>query len=128
MTLFCFDVDGTLLSKEMENEGQYVKGIIPTELLIELEKYGHTITVVSPSPYLPERYTDDKHWFKEYGSNEYRWKNVQDAMVAHDFKESQTIYVDDLEANRNQLHDQGIFAISPEEFMKLYSSGHEEYQ
>lgn len=118
MTLFCFDVDGTLLTDEMENEGQYVKGIIPTELLIRLEKEGHKIAVVSPSPYLPKRYTDN--WFKEYGSNEYRWKNVQDAMVAHNFKESETIYIDDLEANRNQLHEQGIFAISPEEFMRLY--------
>ena len=36
--LICFDVDGTLLTKEMENEGQYVKGIIPTSLLLNYGK------------------------------------------------------------------------------------------
>lgn len=120
MTLFCFDVDGTLLTKEMENEGQYVKGIIPTEILIRLEREGHKIAVVSPSPYLPARYTDDNHWFCEYGSNEYRWKNIQDAMVCHGFHETQVIYVDDLEANRKQILDHDIIAISPEQFMEEY--------
>ena len=116
--LFAFDVDGTLLTEEMENEGQYVKGIIPTQRLLNLEKDGHTIVIVSPSPFLPQRYDDVKHWIKKYGSNEYRWANVLQAMQIHGFTSKDTRYVDDLEANRKQLESYGIKSYSPEEFMK----------
>ena len=115
--LFAFDVDGTLLTEEMEDEGQYVKGIIPTEKLIELEKKGNKIAIVSPSPFLPKKYANKKHWFKKYGSNEYRWANVTLAASVNEISWENTIYVDDLEANRRQLEKIKIKAYSPEDFM-----------
>lgn len=124
MKLYCFDVDGTLLTDEMENEGQYVKGIIPTKKLIELEKKGNKIAIVSPSPFLPARYTDDNHWFKKFGSNEYRGINVEMAMNAHGISAENTIYVDDLKSNRNQLEKINVESYSPEKFMKFISKGY----
>ena len=117
--LFAFDVDGTLLTDEMENEGQYVKGIIPTEKLIELEKKGNIVVILSPSPFLPQRYTDDNHWFKKFGSNEYRGINVEIAMKTHGISAENTIYVDDLESNRKQLEKFKVKSYTPEEFMAL---------
>ena len=116
--LICFDVDGTLKTDEMGNEGQYVKGIIPTDVLMELEQGGTKIAVVSPSPYLPKRYTDKNHWFKDYGSNSYRWRNVQEAMDKYNVLPSETLYVDDLEANRKQLENYDVKSLSPEEFLE----------
>lgn len=117
--LYCFDVDGTLLTGEMKKEGQYVKGIIPTKILIQLEKKGHKVAIVSPSPFLPERYVHNNHWFKKFGSNEYRWANVAAAMQAHNTSPKKTVYVDDLESNRKQMESMGIKSYSPESFMKL---------
>lgn len=119
--LFAFDVDGTLLTDEMENEGQYVKGIIPTKKLIELEKKGNIVVIVSPSPFLPQRYTDANHWFKNFGSNEYRGVNVKIAMNTHGVTAENTIYVDDLESNRKQLEKINVKSFSPEEFLKFIS-------
>ncbi len=119
MTLYCFDVDGTLLTKEMEGEGQYVKGIIPTEKLIEIWKSGNFIAIVSPSPYLPEQFSGSNHWFKKNGSNEYRWENVFAAQKFYKVSNEDTVYVDDLESNRNQLESYRIKSYSPEEFMKI---------
>jgi len=114
--LFAFDVDGTLLTEEMKDEGQYVKGIIPTEKLIELEK-NNKVVIVSPSPFLPKIYADKEHWFKKYGSNEYRWANVALAASVYGISYEDTIYVDDLEANRKQLEKLHIKSYSPEDFM-----------
>jgi len=117
MKLFCFDVDGTLLTEEMEKEIGYVRGKIPTEKLIDLEKKGNKIAIVSPSPYLPERYANDDHWFKDFGSNEYRWANILKACNFNEISFENTIYVDDLEANRNQMEEIGIKSYSPYEFL-----------
>lgn len=114
--LFAFDVDGTLLTEEMKNEGQYVKGIILTEKLIELEK-NNKVVIVSPSPFLPKRYANKKHWFKKFGSNEYRWANVTLAASVNGISLEDTIYVDDLEANRKQLEKLHVKSYSPEDFM-----------
>lgn len=119
MTLYCFDVDGTLLTKEMEKEGQYVKGIIPTEKLIQIWKSGNFVAIVSPSPYLPEQFSGSNHWFKKNGSNEYRWENVLAAQKFYGVSPNDTIYVDDLKANRKQLETHGVKSYSPEEFMKI---------
>jgi len=123
MTLYCFDVDGTLLTEEMKGMGQYVEGIIPTEELIKLEKQGHTVVIVSPSPYLPKRYTDANHWFKRNGSNDYRWENIQDAQIAHGIPVIETVYIDDLESNRNNVKIYVKESYSPEEFMELLNKG-----
>ena len=114
--LFAFDVDGTLLTEEMKDEGQYVKGIIPTEKLIELEK-NNIVVIVSPSPFLPKRYANKKHWFKKFGSNESRWANVLLARSFYGISFEDTIYVDDLEANRKQLEKLYVKSYSPEDFM-----------
>ena len=119
--LICFDVDGTLLTKEMDNEGEYVKGIIPTELLIDLWKQGFRIAIVSPSPFLPQQFSGDNHWFKEYGSNEYRWKNVDDAIDFYKTNRFNCIYVDDLEANRKQLEKIDVISYSPEKFLTTFT-------
>lgn len=120
--LYCFDVDGTLLTDEMENEGQYVKGIIPTAKLIQLEEEGHKVVIVSPSPFLPQRYANQYQWIKPFGSNDYRWANVKKAIQIHHCIIEDTIYIDDLEANRIQLDKLGVKSYSPEEFMKTFDT------
>lgn len=119
MTLYCFDVDGTLLTDEMQNEGQYVKGIIPTQKLIEIEENGDKVAIVSPSPFLPKRYANEYQWINKFGSNEYRWANVKKAIQINRTTIEDTVYVDDLEANRIQLENLGIKSYSPQEFMKF---------
>lgn len=119
MTMYCFDVDGTLLSGEMKDEGEYVRGIIPTTELKKLEAKGNIICIVSPSPFLPAEYTDDKHWFNRNGSNDYRWENINDAMKAHDIPKESVVYVDDLESNRKQIEEWGVISYSPKEFMNV---------
>lgn len=119
MTLYCFDVDGTLLTDEMQNEGEYVKGIIPTQKLIEIEENGDKVAIVSPSPFLPKRYANEHQWINKFGSNEYRWANVKKAIQINRATIEDTVYVDDLEANRIQLENLGIKSYSPQEFMKI---------
>jgi len=120
MKLYCFDVDGTLLTEEMQNEGEYVKGIIPTEKLVELEEKGNRVVIVSPSPFLPKRYDNESTWIKDFGSNDYRWLNVKKAIQIHRCAIEDTVYVDDLEANRKQMEKYGVKSYSPQEFMKIY--------
>jgi len=128
MKLYCFDVDGTLLTEEMQNEGEYVKGIIPTEKLVELEDKGNRVVIVkgnrvvivSPSPFLPKRYDNESTWIKDFGSNDYRWANVKKAIQIHRCEIEDTVYVDDLEANRKQLEKLGVKSYSPQEFMKIH--------
>lgn len=115
--LICFDVDGTLLSDEMKGMGQYMEGIIPTEKLIELEKQGHKIAIVSPSPYLPRRYANEKHWFKRNGSNDYRFENIVDARNYYGMCLLDTIYVDDLEGNHKNVKMYVKESFTPEQFM-----------
>lgn len=115
--LVCFDIDGTLLTEEMANEGQYVVGTIPTEVLMTLQNKGINVALVSPSPYGPEAFKNDKHWFCRNGSNEYRWSNVLDAMNAFAVSRDETIYVDDLDANINQLLKEGVQSYTPDGFM-----------
>ena len=112
--LFCFDVDGTLLTDKMDGEGQYVKGMIPTSILTKLEIKGHKVVIVSPSPFRPDGFKV----FAEYGSNEFRWKNIESAMDYYGITKDQTVYVDDLKSNVQQIRDYGIpFVYSPEAFM-----------
>ena len=120
MTLYCFDVDGTLLTDKMYNEGQYVKGIIPTSSLKQLEAKGHTIAIVSPSPYLPIEYEGDDHWFNRNGSNDYRWENIQDAMKHYKVEKEDVRYVDDLDSNVKQIEKWGVITYSPEEFLSAH--------
>jgi len=120
MKLYCFDVDGTLLTEEMQNEGEYVKGIIPTEKLVQLEDQGNKIVIVSPSPFLPKIYANESTWIKDFGSNEYRWANVKKAIQLYRCAIEDTVYVDDLEANRKQLEKLGVKSYSPQEFMKIH--------
>jgi len=117
--LICFDIDGTLDCKENDNE-EYLKGIIPEKLLVKLWKDGNHIAIVSPSPYFPDKWKGDDHWFKEYGSNSYRWKNVFDAMKYYRMNSYNTIYVDDLESNRMQLEKLDIVAFTPEDFISVF--------
>ena len=115
--LYCFDVDGTLLTEEMDNESDYVKGIIKTDSLLRLEEKGHQVVVVSPSPYLNKRYRD-KHWVKDFESNDQRHLNVKKAMEIHSFTKEQTIYIDDGEELRKQVKESlQIKTLSPEEFL-----------
>jgi hypothetical protein len=118
--LFVFDVDGTLLCDEMKGMGQYVEGVIPTAILDRLLEQGNCIAIASPSPYYPHKYRD--FVFCPFGSNEYRWRNVMDAMIAFDKPKTDTIYIDDLEANRAQLQDWGVRSLSPEAFMSEYAN------
>lgn len=118
--LFCFDVDGTLDCDEMKGMGEYVQGIIPEQAIRDLIKSNIYVAIVSPSPYYPHDLLGNAV-FNEYGSNEYRWKNVQDAIDHFKQNKLTTIYVDDLEANRRQLQEYGVKSISPEEFMKRYA-------
>jgi len=120
MTLYCFDVDGTLLTEEMQNEGEYVKGIIPTEKLVQLEENGNKVVIVSPSPFLPKIYANESTWIKDFGSNDYRWANVKKAIQIHRCAIEDTVYVDDLESNRKQLEKLGVKSYSPQEFMKIH--------
>lgn len=46
--LYCFDVDGALLTEEMDDESDYVKSIIKTDSLLRLEEKGHQVVIVSP--------------------------------------------------------------------------------
>jgi hypothetical protein len=122
--LICFDVDGTLLTKEMEGMGEYVEGIIPTSLLLELEEKGWDIAIVSPSPFLPAIYANDDHWFCKEGSTEYRIHNINEAIAFCNARLNSTstiIYVDDLKGNRNTITKQSggfIRCMSPEFFME----------
>lgn len=114
--MICFDIDGTLFTEKMENEGQYVKGIIPTNKLKELENSGHIIAIVSPSPFYPDNFMV----FCRNGSNDYRWENINDAMRCNNIKSKYDVcYVDDLDGNRKQIREWGVMSFSPEEFMKL---------
>lgn len=123
--LICFDVDGTLLTDEMNNEGEYVKGIIPTTVLIDLWKQGHKIAIVSPSPFLPRQFSGDNHWFKRNSSNDYRWENIRDAMKYYHYSDLDgLIYVDDLIGNHRLVKKEipTIGCYTPKEFMKIYST------
>lgn len=114
--LFCFDVDGTLLTDKMDNEGQYVKGVIPTIILNRLEQQGHKVAIVSPSPFRPDGFKV----FDRNGSNDYRWENINDAMDYYGMAKEDIIYVDDLPSNRQQILFWGAFnTMSPEIFMCL---------
>ena len=112
--LFCFDVDGTLLTDEMENEGQYVKGTIPTKTLSLLELAGHKVVIVSPSPFRPDGFKV----FARNESNDYRWENIQDAMDYYGITDkSDVIYVDDLQLNRIMIIQWGVDSYSPNGFL-----------
>ena len=125
LLLFCLDVDGTLLTEEMKGMGQYVEGIIPTQILIALENMGHIIAIVSPSPFLPRRYANSSHWFKRNGDNTYRFENIMDARNYHQMPLSHTIYVDDLEANRKSVATRYVSeSFSPEKFLEMYQWNH----
>lgn len=120
--LICFDVDGTLDCKENDNE-DYLKGVIPEEVLVDLWKKGYGIAIVSPSPYFPDKWKGENHWFCKNGSNDYRWENVDDAINYYKTSRYNTIYVDDLEANCKQLMKLDVISYSPELFLKIYNAG-----
>lgn len=117
----CFDVDGTLLTDEMDGEGDYVKGIIPTQHLINLWKNGHQIAIVSPSPFLPVQFSGDNHWFKRNSSNDYRWENIKDAMKYYKNDGFGVMYIDDLMGNHKLVKKELPFTVcyTPKEFMDI---------
>jgi len=117
--LICFDVDGSLECKENDNE-EYLKGVVPENLLVKLWKKGYAIAIVSPSPYFPDKWKGDNHWFKRNGSNDYRWENVDDAIKYYKTERLNTTYVDDLKANRIQLKKLNVISYSPEDFMEIF--------
>lgn len=119
--LFCFDVDGTLITDEMMSiNSEYVYGIIPTEVLKDLQYAGHKVCIVSPSPYGPKGFKV----FARNGSNDYRWENIRDAMDYYGFTKDQTVYIDDLQSNIQQITKFGIpFIFTPEAFMIYYTIG-----
>ncbi len=115
--MFAFDVDGTLLTDKMDNEGQYVKGIIPTIVLTRLEQQGHKVVIVSPSPFRPDGFKV----FARNGSNDYRWENINDAIIYYGMSKEDVIYIDDLESNRKQLLKWGVCTVvEPDVFMILF--------
>lgn len=118
MTLFTFDIDGTLSNNTMNDYGEHVRGIIPTSVLIKLILDGHKVALVSPSPFYPEGF--DNMVFAPNGSNEYRWENVREAMKWNNItSKDDVVYIDDLKANRENVRKWGIKQVySPEEFMK----------
>lgn len=121
--LFVFDVDRTLLTQEMDDESDYVKGVITTERLDQLEKQGHCVCITSPSPFVDKRYRDGKHWIKNFESNDDRWLAVKNAMNLHGFNAENTIYIDDSEELRKQVKGAlGIKVLSPEEFLQSIQS------
>ena len=119
--LIAFDIDGTLLTDEMKNEGQYVKGVIPTVVLHNLSAKGINVALVSPSPFGPEAFKNSNHWFARNGSNDYRWENIVDAQIHFGATNDETIYVDDLEGNRTMIEKKLLLVktYSPEEFMEM---------
>lgn len=116
--LICFDCDETLLSEEMENEGQYIKGIISTQVLIDLENKGYKIAMVSPSPFIPKQYRGENYWFKRNAEGFCRLENIRDAQRHHNVDDNNTIYVDDLKGVLNMIQSQSnITCFTPEEFL-----------
>jgi hypothetical protein len=79
--ILAFDIDGTLLTKEMDDEGEYMKGLIRTEELTALSEKGFSITIVSPSPFYPKNKDGIPMFqmFQEWGGDTMRWKNLADA-------------------------------------------------
>ena len=118
--LFCFDVDGTLTNQKMIGDKFTYAGIIPTHVLVYLISYGHRVAIVSPSPYFPEGF--ESMVYAKNGSNDYRWENIENAMVANNILDKNSVvYVDDLKANRDKIKTWGVREVySPEEFMVDY--------
>ena len=102
----------------MKGEGEYVRGKIPTHVLVDQLSAGHNVAIVSPSPFFPDGF--DRCVFATWGSNDMRWKNIEEAMTFNNvLDKDDVIYVDDLEANRNQLRAWGVKQVfSPEEFLE----------
>ena len=118
--LICFDVDGTIDCKENDKE-EYLKGIIPEGKLVELWMKGHKIAICSPSPYFPDKWKGDNHWFCRNGDGFSRWENIQDAMNFHNITDKdQVIYVDDLRGTLKIVRDvNGLKHVyTPEGFME----------
>ena len=121
--LICWDVDGTIDCKENDGE-DYLKGIVPEDVIVELWKSGHSIAICSPSPYFPDKWKGDNHWFCRNGDNFSRWENIKDAMVHYKVTDKdQVVYVDDLRGNLKIIRD--VFGIknvyTPEGFMEYMS-------
>ena len=119
--LICFDIDGTLLTDEMNDHGEHLKGIIPTKHLINLHTQGHKIAIVSPSPSRPREFSGDEHWFKRNSSNDYRWENIKDAIIYHGGSSFDVMYVDDLIGNHKMVKKAlpTVVCYTPKEFMNL---------
>jgi hypothetical protein len=119
--LICFDVDGTLDCKENDGE-EYLKGIIPEEVLVNLWKQGFGIAIVSPSPYFPDKWKGNNHWFQRNGSNDYRFENIKDAMECYNTQDFNVLYVDDLIGNHKIVNKvlPDVICYTPEQFMKGY--------
>lgn len=118
--LICFDVDGTIDCKENDGE-EYLKGIIPENDIVELWKKGHKIAICSPSPYFPQKWKGDNHWFQRNGDGFCRWENIQDAMKFYNITDKdKVIYVDDLRGTLKIVRDvNGLKHVyTPEGFME----------
>lgn len=118
--LICWDVDGTIDCKENDKE-EYLKGIVPEDDIVRLWIKGHQIAICSPSPYFPDKWKGDNHWFKRNGSNFSRWENIKDAMKHYNVTDKdKVIYVDDLLGNLKIIRDvYGIKKVyTPQGFME----------
>ncbi len=122
MALYCFDVDGTIDCKENDSE-EYLKGVIKTDVLLDLEKQGHKIAIVSSSPFFPEKWKGDNYWFKRNADGFCRLQNIRDAQKYHGVSDYETIYIDDLKGVLTMIRDQSnITCFSPKDFLSSIQS------
>jgi hypothetical protein len=96
MALLCFDVDGTLDSG---------LGPIPFSALQELERRGHKVVIVSPSPLRPKGTP-----FPEFLSVD-RKRNLLDARAA--FPHPQVVYVSDNPGDDHLCAEVGFEYVDP---------------
>jgi len=76
-TFICFDTDGTLKTPEMENEGEYVKGVIDQSILEYLWNNKIAISIVSESPFYPKTEKGEPRFHVHCGKS--RAENLIDA-------------------------------------------------
>lgn len=123
-TLICFDTDGTLLTEEMIDGGQYVMGVIPTDILSSLEQRGFSICIVSPSPYYP-KYENGSPIFRmsnREASGTYRHANLLSAVEqvsALGITPERKIYVSD-NGDKNEADKAGFEFMTPQDFLIKY--------
>lgn len=117
--LYCFDVDGTLSNSKMNGESEYIRGIIPTSVIVDILAKGDKVAIVSPSPFYPEGF--ENLIFARNGSNDYRFENIKDAMRHYNIEKRDVVYVDDLLGNLKSVFYAltPICILLPEDFIRM---------